>query len=337
MTTTRILPAVLAAVLATSGPVWGQQFRMPSYSPPGNPGYMPALGSSNSPLSSYGLPATAQALPPPPQAAGDPLTRIATSGNNPSSDPVNALMSPPGMPPGSYGSPYYADSLGCGGPSGHSGTIDYDVYGFTGPSFAFGSGAFTDRLHLGFMIGGGARTLFFNQAGDAAWAFDLGLNYIYNRGSNDDFIDLFTRRPPLQGANNLAIPQSDVFQTVRIRGLDRSALNFGIGRDWFTRGNGVPGGEEGWNFRWGTDVGGRWGTAHVDMVPLDDPSGYSRRQKTFHGLYLGFHANYEVPMGGWIAFVGFRTQWSYDWMNIVPPIKGDVQSVNVLLTGGIRF
>jgi len=185
---------------------------------------------------------------------------------------------------------------------------------------------------------GGAKSLFFNTAGDAAWTFDLGLSYTYNRGSNDDFLDLFLRQPDRTNQfTGLVEPVADRFETTRIRGLHRTSFNFGLGRDWFLWGVGVPGGEEGLNLRVGTDIGGRWGTAHVDLVPVFEENGYNRRQGVYHGMYLGFHSNFELPMGGWVLFGGTRLEWGYDWMNLVPPVKGDVQSVNMLFTGGVRY
>jgi hypothetical protein len=318
MTTTRILSAAVLIALAASGPA-SAQFRMPAYSPPGRTAAE-----------------TPPAPPPTPAATLDRLTTPVPPGPAAGADPVGTLTNSPKLPPGSYASPWYTDGPGCGSMGG-SGPVAYDVYWRTGPSFAFGSGEFTDRLHMGWMVGIGAKTLFFNQAGDSAWTFDLGLSYTYNRGSNDDLLDLFLRQPDAQGFNNQAIVQPDRFETTRVRGLHRTSFNFGVGRDWFSWGSGVPGGEEGWNFRFGTDVGGRWGTAHVDLVPFFEEGGYSRRQKVFHGTYIGFHSNCEIPMGGWIFFAGSRLEWGYDWMDIVPPIKGDVQSVNLLFTSGVRY
>jgi len=330
MTTTRILPAALLVALATSGPA-GAQFRMPAYTPPGRTSSViraiaPAGGVDH------------EAPSPRPAATLERLTASPPPGAvGAESDPVGTLTAPTGLPAGSYASPWYTDGPGCASPIGGHGPVSYEVYWRTGPDFAFGSGPFTDRLHMGWNVGGGARSLFFNPAGDAAWALDLGLSYTYNRGSNDDLLDLFLRQPDAQGANNQAIVQPDTFQNVRLRGLHRTSFNFGLGRDWFLWGNGLPGGEEGWNFRAGADIGGRWGTAHVDLVPIDEVGGYNRRQGVYHGLYIGFHSNFEVPMGGWIWFGGTRVEWGYDWMNLVPPIKGDVQSVNLLFTGGVRF
>lgn len=326
MTTTRILPVVLLVALATAGSAVGQ-FRMPAYSHPGlAPTVVPAIA-----------PAGAAALRAQPAATLDRLTTPLPPGAAAESDPVSTLTSPSGLPAGSYGSPWYTDGPGCAGPIGHNGPVDYEIYWRTGPSFAFGSGQFTDRLHVGWSVAGGGRSLFFNPAGDAAWAFDIGLSYTYNRGATDDFIDLFLRQRAVQGFDGRLVAQPDTFQTVRLRALHRTSFNLGVGRDWFLWGNGQPGGEEGWNFRIGSDVGGRWGTAHTDLVPFGEVNGYSRRQKVFHGLYLGLHTNCEVAMGGWIWFAGTRLEYGYDWMDIAPPTKGDVQSVNLLFTGGVRF
>lgn len=330
MTTTRILSLAFLIALAASGSASGQ-FRMPAYTPPGQASsVIPAIAPAG--LSEPASPA------PRPVATLDRLTApIPPGAAVGESDPVGTLTNAPGLPPGSYASPWYSDGPGCASPVGLHGPVSYDVYWYTGPNFAFGSGPFTDRLHMGWMVGGGGRTLFFNQTGDAAWAFDIGLSYTYNRGSNDDFLDLFLRQPDAQGFNNQVIVQPDKFETTRIRGLHRTSFNFGIGRDLFYWGNGLPGGEEGWNFRAGADVGGRWGTSHVDLVPVFEENGYNRRQGVYHGVYVAFHSNFEVPRGGWIWFGGTRVEWGYDWMNLVPPVKGDVQNLNLLLTGGVRF
>jgi hypothetical protein len=308
MTTTRILSSVLLIALATTGPV-SAQFATPS------------------------RPATAN-----PAATLDRITAQVPTAAEAAPAATLSSTTAPGLPPGSYASPWYTDGPGCASPMGGSGPVAYDVYWRTGPSFAFGSGPYTDRLHMGWMVAGGAKSLFFNTEGDAAWTLDLGLSYTYNRGSNDDLLDLFLRQPDRQNPfTGLVEPVADRFETTRIRGLHRTSFNFGIGRDWFLWGVGAPGGEEGTNFRIGTDIGGRWGTSHVDLVPFFEENGYNRRQGVYHGIYFGFHSNVEVPMGGWILFAGSRLEYGYDWMNLVPPVKGDVQNVNLLLTGGIRY
>lgn len=338
MTITRILSGVLLVATATAGPAVGQ-YAMPAYRMPGQPaGMVPSV---------YPAGAIDPEAPPPraaPALALDKMTSPQPPGPGVQADNLGTLTAVPGttgLPPGSYASPWYGNSLGCCGPMGRNGPVDYELYVQTGPNIPFGSGAFTDHLNVGWGLNGGGRTMFFNPEGDAAWVVDLGLGYIYNRGKSDDFIDMFIRTPSLQQTNaagqTVVTPQADRFVTTRIRGLHRSSFNFALGRDWFLWGSGLPGGEDGWNLRVGADVGGRWGTAHIDLVPINTSDTYARRQKVFHGVTLGFHSNFEMPVGGWIWFIGSRAEYGYDWLNIAPPIKSDIQNVNLTFSTGIRF
>ena len=270
------------------------------------------------------IPAQAQTLPP----TGDP---VGTLTGQPMSGPRE-------LPPGAVASPWYTDGPGCCGPMGADGRIAYDAYTRFGMTTPFGSGVFTDRLHSGAQVGGGGRTLFFDRTGDGAWVIDLGLSYQYNRGKLAYPIDLFVKTAPTSNAQTGQVTQNpDQFINVRIRGLHRTTFNFGFGRDWFVWGPGSPGTENGWNMRFGTDVMGRWGTSHIDLLRSDNNDFYFRRQGINHGVTLGTHLGWEKPMGGWILFGGARVEYTYDWMNIAPPIKSDVQDVNLLFNLGIRY
>jgi hypothetical protein len=246
------------------------------------------------------------------------------------------------LPAGSYVIPGYTDYPGCCNPLG-GGHLAYELYMMTGPNFIGGNGPLTDRLETGWIVQGGGRSLFFNRTNDAAWVLDLGLSYQYNRGRQNDPVDLFVRQAPTQNTvTGLVSKQPDLFLSTNLRALHRTAFNYAIGRDWWFSGPAAPGLEHGWNFRFGVDVGGRWGTEHVDLDllgttgPFGSPL-YARRQGVFHGVYLSGHISWEVPVGGWIWFTGLRGQWGYDWGNVVPPLNGDVQNANLLMTTGIRF
>jgi hypothetical protein len=344
MTTTRFLAGVLLVVLGTAGPA-AAQGRMPPYSPPGrSSGLVPSVLPAG--MDDPGLP------PSRPPATARTLERMttATPGDAGESDPYGALTgqpnpappAPPALPPGSYAVPYYTDAPGCCGPLG-GGHLAYELYSMTGPNFIFGNGPLTNRLNTGWIVQGGGRSLFFNTSNDAAWVIDLGLSYQYNRGKQDDPADLFVREAPIQNAaTGQLTPQPDQFLSTNIRGFHRTAFNFAIGRDWWFWGPGAPGLEHGWNCRFGMDVGGRWGTEHVDLdlIGTRGPFGsplYARRQGVFHGVYISGHVSWEVPVGGWIWFVGLRGQYGYDWGNIVMPLNGDIQNANLLMTTGIRF
>jgi hypothetical protein len=77
----------------------------------------------------------------------------------------------------------------------------------------------------------------------------------------------------------------------------------------------------------------------VDIDPLDEPfgTGYARRQNVFEGVVVGTHITWATPMGGWILFGGFRAEYGYDWTNLVPPIQGNINNVNIQGQLGIRF
>jgi hypothetical protein len=297
-----------------------------------------------------GRPAAAQ-MPPvrpfsaPPTTVLDRLTNPTRPIAAEQSDPVGTLtgqpVAPPApavLPPGAYPSPYFTDGPGCCGPLGRHGRVGYEIYTYTGPTWAIGEGEFTRRLQTGWMVGGGGRSLFFDTSHTTAWVADVGVSYQYNRGEEDDPIRTDVRQPPLRNQFTGEITvRPDVLTQVRVRALHRTNFNFGFGHDWWYRGAGSVGLEDAPNLRAGLLVGGRWGTAHVDLEPVDQPGGYARRQQVTHGVFLAAHTTCEIPMGTWILFAGLRAEWGYDWTNIVPPMNGNMHSLNLLLTSGIRF
>jgi hypothetical protein len=201
-------------------------------------------------------------------------------------------------------------------------------------SFPFTGGAFIGTLKAGIMTGGGGRSLFFDADGERAWTFDLGVTYTSNGAGNSRVLQVFTT-PPADPDGVVRTP--DQVNSFRLRQLHRTSFNFSIGRDWWLNGPGNLNETSSTNWRVGADVGGRWGTAHVDLIPVANIHGYFRRQSVFHGVFLGTHVDCEVPLGGWILFGGLRGQWGYDFMNIIPPSDGDIQNFNILATVGLRF
>jgi hypothetical protein len=189
------------------------------------------------------------------------------------------------------------------------------------------------------MIGGGARTLLFNTEHTAAWTFDLGGSYTHNWGQGAAGASLlFLRTPPQVNAQTGAVtvlPDRAVFTA--ISAIHRSSFNYNLGRDWWLMGAGNVGGEHGTNVRVGAWVGGRYGSAHVDLIPLNEVNGYSRRQNVFQGFVAGGHVTCEAPMGGWILFGGLRAEYGYDWTNLVPPLQGNINNINIQASIGIRF
>jgi hypothetical protein len=234
----------------------------------------------------------------------------------------------PGLPPGTYPSPYYVDGPGCCGPLGANGRIGYELYSYAGANVPFGRGL-AERLNTGWTVGGGTRTLFFDPTYTSAWVVDLGLSYTHNWGAGSKDPETLFLRQSNQERVGLA----------GIRGVHRTSFNFNFGRDVWLMGCGNNGGMQGTNVRVGAWVGGRWGTAHVDLDPLDEfpGNGYARRQNAFEGFVVGSHITWDTPMGGWILFGGLRAEYGYDWTNLVPPIQGNINNVNIQASLGVRF
>jgi len=254
---------------------------------------------------------------------------------------MNTLTAPAGLP----ASPYPAGTVAspwshgtqpeCCGPTGGNGPVTYELYAKTGPSLIIGGGAtFSGAAEFGWLVGGGGRTLLFNPEGDAAWVLDLGLHYAYNGGKNDRTLDVFNRPP--RGPDGL-LTGPDVIFPFTLRGVTRTSFNYSVGRDWFLNGPGVLGFEQNWNSRFGVDVGGRYGTIRVDLIPETDRDNYFRRYSVTNGVSLGAHYNAETPVGNWILFTGFRVEYGFNWSNVVPPLDGNFQDLNLLLTVGVRF
>jgi hypothetical protein len=353
MTTKRFLPGVLLVGL-TAGSATAQYGSnpypasrpsadlIPSVAPYGQAPPIPAdLYSPPDAMMPPGRPAAAAS----PTALDRVTAPIRPVGGDDSSPFTTLTGQPPvpgqaplNIPKGSYPSPYDGDAPGCCGPVGRDGQIGTEVYLNNGPTIPYGPGAFVHRLEVGWMVDGGGRSLFFNTSHDAAWVGDLGVSYQYNRGNQWRATELDVRQPNTTNSTTGAtVKQPDILTNVIIRDIDRTYFNYGFGRDWWIWGPGATGIEKAWNLRLGALVGGRWGTAHIDMVPTADATGYFRRQNVTEGVFLDIHANLEVPLGTVILFAGVQAQWGYDWTNLAPPGAGDIQNVNVMLTAGFRF
>jgi hypothetical protein len=273
------------------------------------------------------------------------MTGPAGSGAGPA-DPLGTLTgqqqqpaAPPGeYPIGTYPSPYYVDGPGCCSPLERAGRIGYDIYAFSGVNFVFGSGL-PHYLYTGYDLGASVRTLFFDASHTAAWTIDLGGSFTHNFGvETHNPVNLYIRQPvSVNSTTGATTNQPDLLEFSAIHGIDRSSFNYNLGRDWWLWGSGNTGGMQGPNVRVGGWIGGRYGTAHVDVIPLTSADQYARRQNAFEGITVGVHMDYEVPMGGWILFGGVKAEYGYDWTNLIPPLGGNLQNINVQISVGLRF
>lgn len=338
MASTRLLLTSLAA-----GLLGGSTFaQTPAVYPPppgtAPPGIIPPPPGPSSQALYGGVTAmTAQAPPattPPPTYSppNNPPTGL------PPATPTGTLTAPPtGLPPGSVASPWVGSrpAGACCGPVGANGPIGYELYVRTGPNLPVGGEDLSAAILTGWTTGGGGRALFFNPAGDRAWVLDLGLSYTYNQGKNSRVLGVFTPTALDQNTNEPTGP--DEVNSFGVRGLHRTNFNFAVGRDWFLNGAGNLGMNPAANWRVGGDIGGSWGTSHVDLNPVADTSNYLRKSGVTHGVFLGTHASWEKPMGAYVLFGGLRTQVGYTWTNLVAPVGGDIIDVSFLLTAGVRY
>ena len=303
-------------------------------------GAAPFVGKSQA----QGLDAPAQPFPPGPRplSAGTGLTNtppplmgvgtaqpLATLTAAPSAT-MNAPGGAAGCGPG---------GANCCGPVGGNGPVTYELFTRTGPSLIVGgSPDLSGAARFGWMVEGGGRSLFFNTTNDAAWTAEVSLMYAYN-GANDRGLDVFARQPRFQAPDPRAgqLTGPDQIQPFNLRGITRAGVNFGLGRDWFLNGPGVLGFEQAWNSRVGVDVSGNYGTIRVDLLPLANLDSYFRRYSTTTGIMFGAHYDAEMPMGGWILFGGLRAQYGFHHSNVVPPLSGNFQDLNLLVTLGVRF
>jgi hypothetical protein len=173
------------------------------------------------------------------------------------------------------------------------------------------------------MTEAGGRALLFNAANDAAITAQIGLAFQYNDGSGKVAPYNFFRLP------------------VRTRDLFRWSGTWAVGRDWFLIGQGPFG--NGNNLRFGADIGGHYGTSHVNLNVLNvanDPfnqKAYLRRQDQFGGFVLGTHADIVIPFPSWVLFAGIRSEWGYDWSTLLLVQNSSIQNVNILFTLGFRY
>lgn len=349
---TRYLIGTLWLGLVGSGLALGQSGAVPAYplysSGTGHPssGTSPFLvstpgnGEGNPPNPPMGSGSGAGVpMPPSPGTAAPPAAPLqsfgtgsaaATLTNTPTTGHEN-------LPPGSVPSPWVGGHLlgsDCNGPIGGNGPIMSELYTRTGPSWIVGGDpGFSGASRFGWGVGGGARTLFFNTAYDAAWVVDLGLMYFYNRGDNDT---VFQVLPRLRG-NTGPTPDPNVPIASTLRSFRRTSFNYSIGREWFLNGPASQSCEAFWNQRIGVDVGGRWGTASANFDTLENPARYSRHHDVYHGFFLAANWHWERPFGGLMLFGGLRTEWGYNWVNLIPRQNTDIQDLNFLATVGFRF
>jgi hypothetical protein len=260
-----------------------------------------------------------------------------------------AAAGPAGAPPGTAEAPAplapaglsrwitYDRPCGCCGPVGGDGPITTEVFLRSGASVIAGGGVLSRTLQTGWVIDGGARSLFFNPARTAAWTVTYGVsNYNYH-GDNPNLRVPLTVLVPAStlGPNGQPLPNQTIrfgndVPGVQIRMYNQTFFNLGMGRDWWIWGPANSCDCPLW--RVGFDFGGRYGTANLKTAEL------RHRTDVIGGVWVALHTDFEIPWGcGWFV-AGFRAEWGYTWSDILQSLNNsDLQAFNLLGRVGYRF
>ena len=182
-----------------------------------------------------------------------------------------------------------------------------------GPSVPIGGEFLGRNLDTGWMIEGGARALFFNQAWNRAWAVELALSNTHNGGLT----------------NNTTLLAHTINQQVSVTSLDRTFAGAGLGREWYLW---APANDPNdWHLRFGADAGARYGAATIKFAEI------RHRTQVIEGFYAALHTDLEIPCGRLTYLAGMRTEYGFTWSNIFDQYKGNLQDITVLFDMGVRY
>jgi hypothetical protein len=244
------------------------------------------------------------------------------------------------------------DLYGCCNCFGGHGPINLEVYLRSGVSCqAPNDGIFYHRLGAAWVIEGGGRSLFFNPEGNRAWTIDLKLSNFHSSGGRDNLpVILYNADVPNPNFNsgqplgelipvfidgNLEfvpnVPDFIANLPVTIRNLNRTYVGASIGQEFFFPMNGC------WHWRCGYDIGGRWGTANLELNDPNLTSNFRRITDVIGAAFGAVHADVERACSFGIVYAGVRIEYNYNWMDLLPRLDNNLEEFNFLATVGVRF
>ena len=237
-------------------------------------------------------------------------------------DGAPAAAAAPGHPAPSHWI-LYDKQPGCCGPTGRDGPIGYELYLRSGIALQVANSGLGKALDNGWVIEGGARTLFFNAEADRAWTADLGIGNTYNRVGD---------RTLMFPVRNLATNTgARINRNVSGADLNRSYVSFAGGREWYLWGSAEHDCTE-TNWRVGFDAGGKYGTEKLDLNEI------RHFTDTTAGAFFSVHSDMEIPWGTCILQAGIRAEYGYTWSDILQRQNNtDFQDVNIQLSLGLRY
>lgn len=222
---------------------------------------------------------------------------------------------------------------GCCGPFGRKGPILLETYFRTGVDFPVGGGVFAQVLSPGWNVGGGGRSLFFNQEATKAWVLDLGVsNTHYNSNDRSNKISLFNL-PYLDrsGQFGIGVNRSITLPAIDtgIVSLNQTFVNMSGGREIYFLGDAL---NKEKSCRAGFDVGGRYGTQSADLT------NYPEMDKVVGAVFLAAHSDMQIPLGKAALMTGIRLEWDYSWSNIFQSQNNsELANIGLLFNFGLLF
>jgi|GEM_PF-7122323 len=247
----------------------------------------------------------------------NPIGSVGTAGT-PTVQQTNGIVPIPATGVAQPGTTWVETSeASCCGPVGRNGPIGSEFIIRTGPTWTIGGGAFKDALNVGYQVAGVGRTLFYNTSGSSAFVVDVGLMYTINQGNGND-IQMIYEKP------------------ATIRTLHRTAVQVGLGKEWFTSGPGFLNVLQNSTSHFGIDAGARYGTTHVDLTPLGTEFDYARLHGIYGGAYVGASYGWDLPLGGYTFNFGMRGEYAYTSSDVLP-MNSDQHELSLFLTFGMRY
>ncbi len=203
-----------------------------------------------------------------------------------------------------------------------------ELYLRSGVSVPVGGTLLGRELDAGWRIDGGGRTLWFNQETTKAWTVDVGIVNVYNgaRGFQQTPLSVLQTDPTTGTAKRVNFGEGGL-PGVTIRGLNRTMVGTGIGREYYLW---APANAPGNHWRIGFDFGGRYGTEKMDYHEI------KHRTRVLENGYVAGHTDLEWSCGHCIYFTGARCEWDYT-ANTIMQRQSDFQDISALITLGVRW
>jgi hypothetical protein len=202
-----------------------------------------------------------------------------------------------------------------------------EAYLSVGPTVPLGQETLSRNLLTGWSIMGGARAMFFNEPMTSAWVVDLHMINT-NEGGRDTHTQF-----PITFFQNGTRSDLIVFQgaagrkTFSVHDINRESVGLGFGRDWYLW---QPANTEGIAWRWGAQVGGRYGSERANF------NEFGHTVDVVGTAFLSAHSDIEFPCGRFYVNFGMRLEWSYTWSDVLQQTS-DSQDISLFLTAGIRW